>query len=130
MVEFHAVRLVEIQDGTSNTLLLGEHGRGPTNVGYWNWFAAWDGAVQRLSIAGVNSPYPPSLPYADRMPPAVEPPLWGPQNAVGFGSYHPGGANFALADGSVRFVKGSTDYRVLGALGTRAGGEVVSASDF
>ena len=51
--------------------------------------------MERLAIAGVNSVYPPSLPLADRMPPAVEPPLWGPQNAVGFGSYHSGGANLA-----------------------------------
>src|SRR5262249_56406087 len=45
MVEFHAVKLAEIQDGTSNTLLLGEQGRGPANAGYCNWFVAWDAAV-------------------------------------------------------------------------------------
>ena len=49
---------------------------------------------------------------------------------MGFGSYHPGGANFAFGDGSVRFIKESTDLRVLAALGTRAGVEVVSASDY
>jgi hypothetical protein len=64
------------------------------------------------------------------MVPAVAPPLWGPQKAVGFGSNHPGGANFALVHGSVRFVKEVTDYHVLATLGTRAGGEVISASDY
>ena len=38
--------------------------------------------------------------------------------------------NFALADGSVRFLKETADLRVLSALATRAGGEVVSATDY
>jgi prepilin-type N-terminal cleavage/methylation domain-containing protein/prepilin-type processing-associated H-X9-DG protein len=41
-------------------------------------------------------------------------------------SYHPGGANLLLGDGSVRFIKDSIDLRVWRALGTRNGGEVVS----
>ena len=47
-----------------------------------------------------------------------------------FGSQHPGGANFAMADGSVRFLKDTTAMAVLRALGTRAGGEVVSADSY
>jgi prepilin-type processing-associated H-X9-DG protein len=46
-----------------------------------------------------------------------------------FGSGHPGGANFAFADGSVRFLSESTPVETLQALSTRAGGEVV-AGDF
>lgn len=39
-------------------------------------------------------------------------------------SYHPGGVNAALMDGSVRFVRNSVDRDVWRAAGTRSGGEV------
>ena len=48
---------------------------------------------------------------------------WTPQfNA---GSFHPGGANFAFADGSVRFLSESTGLWTLAALTTRAGREAI-----
>ncbi len=45
-------------------------------------------------------------------------------------SYHPGGVNASFCDGSVRFFKNSIALRVWYALGTRAGGEVISADSF
>ena len=45
-----------------------------------------------------------------------------------FWSPHPGGANFAFADGSVRFLRYSADS-IMPALATRAGGEVVSVPE-
>ena len=42
-------------------------------------------------------------------------------------SRHPGGVNVGLADGSVRFVKETVDINAWRALGTRNGGEVISA---
>jgi prepilin-type processing-associated H-X9-DG protein len=50
--------------------------------------------------------------------------------AVTARSYHPGGVNIVLGDGSVRFVKNSIDGWLWRALGTVAGGEVISADRY
>ena len=49
------------------------------------------------------------------------------QHTIGFKSYHPGGANFATGDGSVRFLEDTIDYQLYNALGTIAGGEVADS---
>ncbi len=46
-------------------------------------------------------------------------------NAYEVYAFHPGGAHAALADGSVRFLQQDLPIRVLAALTTRAGREVV-----
>lgn len=48
----------------------------------------------------------------------------------GFKSLHPGGANFVFADGSVKFIKNSINLVTYCAIGSRNGGEVVSADQF
>ena len=45
-------------------------------------------------------------------------------------SRHPGGVNVLFADGSIRFIKDGVADRVWWALGTRAGGEVISQDEF
>jgi len=45
-------------------------------------------------------------------------------------SNHPGGVNILMADGSVRFAKDSINQPTWWALGTRAGGEVVSSDSY
>jgi len=45
-------------------------------------------------------------------------------------SYHPGGVNSLLADGSVKFMKDSVNATTWRALGTIAGGEVISADSY
>ena len=50
--------------------------------------------------------------------------------ALAASSHHPGGVNAAFADGSVHFVKDSVSAVVWRALGTIAGGEVVSSDQY
>jgi prepilin-type N-terminal cleavage/methylation domain-containing protein/prepilin-type processing-associated H-X9-DG protein len=45
-------------------------------------------------------------------------------------SYHPGGVNILLGDGSVRFVRSTVDGRTWRALGTVAGSEAISADSY
>jgi len=52
---------------------------------------------------------------------------WG---QIAFRSLHPGGVNFAKADGSVMFIKNSVNLLTYRALGTRAGGEVISSDQY
>lgn len=52
----------------------------------------------------------------------------GPNNEIF--SWHPGGANACFADGSVRFVKDTTNKAIVRALVTRNGGEVISADSY
>ncbi|MFO0907387.1 MAG: H-X9-DG-CTERM domain-containing protein [Isosphaeraceae bacterium] len=48
----------------------------------------------------------------------------------GMSSYHSGGANVAMCDGSVRFIKSTTALPTIWALGSRAQGEVVSSDSY
>jgi prepilin-type N-terminal cleavage/methylation domain-containing protein/prepilin-type processing-associated H-X9-DG protein len=48
----------------------------------------------------------------------------------GFKSWHPGGANFAMGDGSVKFIKQTISARTYNALATIKNGEVLSADQF
>ncbi len=76
-----------------------------------------------------NTLLPPNSPYPNCN---LEP--WGGDfDAPGMytmSSYHPGGANAAFSDGSVRFIKSSTAMIVIWNLGSRAGGEVLSSDSY
>ncbi len=54
----------------------------------------------------------------------------GSDGNFGMSSFHPGGSNVLLADGSVRFLKATTNQVVIWSLGTKAGGEVISSDSF
>ena len=56
--------------------------------------------------------------------------LVGPTGSAPPNSNHPGGVNLCFADGSVRFVKDSVNVASWWAIGTRAGGEVVSSDSY
>ncbi len=55
----------------------------------------------------------------------LDPNFHGVLMEIGVRSYHVGGAQFALADGSVRFMSENMDLKTYQALATRQGGEVV-----
>jgi prepilin-type processing-associated H-X9-DG protein len=49
---------------------------------------------------------------------------------IGSSSFHPGGANFMLADGSVRFIKDSTNQITMCKLGSIGLGEIISSDEY
>jgi prepilin-type processing-associated H-X9-DG protein len=51
-------------------------------------------------------------------------------SVIAASSRHPGGANVAFGDGSVRFIKTSVNPKTWAALGTISGGEVISSDAY
>ena len=104
--------LHHIPDGTSQTLLIGE------DVQARNAWVSWPYA---------NNPHGTcAIPLNVRRPSGGEYPPDEWQNTSGFRSLHTGGANFAFADGSVRFVSNDIPLAVYRGLATIGGGEVVT----
>jgi len=108
-----ASTLEKIFDGTSNTLMVGETYYGPKDrsiegcVEVAHWMAPWcvTGTVYGINMTKAQGGT-------------------GFLTGCGFRSQHPGGAQFLMADGSVRFIPQLINMLVFSALGTRAGGEV------
>ena len=124
------VRFADIRDGTSQTLFAGE--RPPSPDFQFGWWYAGEGQVGTGSgdtFLGVEEQN--VLPYT--MAPCFRGVYtYGPGDITDqcdmfhFWSLHQGGANFALADGSVRFLSYSA-APLMSALASRAGGEAVEA---
>ena len=128
------IGLRDVTDGSSQTLLVGERSRSVAD-------ASWVGAIP-AAVACTNPRWPvrdcePSgvmvLGHTGPSPGGqawVDTPNYKGAGADDFGARHPGGCNFAFADGSVRFVKDSIDPRVFSFLSTRAGGEVLGSDQY
>jgi prepilin-type N-terminal cleavage/methylation domain-containing protein/prepilin-type processing-associated H-X9-DG protein len=125
------LRIADILDGTSCTLLVGE--RPPSrDLNFGWWYRAWgqnqDGScdmllgVRELNLLGNRYNCPPG-PYQ-----FGSGQIDNQCDMFHFWSLHSGGANFAYADGSVRFLAYSADP-IMPALATRAGGEAVVVPD-
>jgi prepilin-type processing-associated H-X9-DG protein len=122
-----AVRIADVTDGTSNTLLLGERNHWDPNydrlcprdpIGTNGWWAYAGPADVLLSAAvPLNYQVPPTAASCDEVK---------ADRLCAFGSRHLGGANFALADGSVRFLTNTMPLTILQSLSTRAGREAIS----
>jgi prepilin-type N-terminal cleavage/methylation domain-containing protein/prepilin-type processing-associated H-X9-DG protein len=134
------VPLTAITDGTSNTILIGERDNFEP---YWGLFGttqgwpAWQqkyayhgsvwynhGWVYHQAWAEINFRLTEALAKAASTDRSVFNQYFDVRLRV-YGSRHPGGANLAFADGSVRFVRDSITLVILQALSTRAGGEVI-----
>jgi prepilin-type N-terminal cleavage/methylation domain-containing protein/prepilin-type processing-associated H-X9-DG protein len=55
---------------------------------------------------------------------------WDCPGMYGLSSFHPGGCNICMADGSVKFIKSTAAMNIVWALGSRNQGEVVSADAY
>ena len=133
-----SVCLLGVTDGSSNTFLFGErYHRDPQfdlqqplvspNTGPIAQNGRWACIAGLGSLAMVELSTPVPINY--QVPPGGDLSTL-EDRACAFGSGHPGGANFAFADGSVRFLSDSIPLLILQALSTRAGGEVDSGGDF
>jgi prepilin-type N-terminal cleavage/methylation domain-containing protein/prepilin-type processing-associated H-X9-DG protein len=114
------MRMAYITDGTSNTLAIGEADTLIRRSGAWAGIANANGMAHSsvyyvVSWAGARLNQPHGAPFpnsGNSGSPDENPGLNTPPGASqGFGSLHPSGANFCLADGSVRFISDSIEHR-------------------
>jgi prepilin-type N-terminal cleavage/methylation domain-containing protein/prepilin-type processing-associated H-X9-DG protein len=124
-----AVRLAQITDGTSETILVGERSQ---DVSQATWTGAITGAVVPLrSVRGERGLDPvggDALVVSQTG--VTDGPNASPARADLFSSKHPGGCQFLWCDGSVRFLKERRSLASYQAMATRAGGEVLTDDDF
>lgn len=109
-------KLRDITDGTSFTFLLGENSRHDPKLGsrFRSWMRGCDSNGKdhicgcRNFVNGINTPTPA---------------LSTVFNDIAMGSHHPGGANFSMCDGTVRFVSQNINLGVYKSTSSRNGGE-------
>jgi prepilin-type N-terminal cleavage/methylation domain-containing protein/prepilin-type processing-associated H-X9-DG protein len=109
----------DITDGSSNTLLVGE---AAWNLPDYLFTSGPCAGQQRWGFSYWSSPYPLATAFTTMAP--FNPKSGGANVLSRFRSEHIGGVQFAMADGSVRFVSENISQIILDATGTRAGGEV------
>jgi prepilin-type N-terminal cleavage/methylation domain-containing protein/prepilin-type processing-associated H-X9-DG protein len=129
------IRYEDLSDGSASTIFVGEKLRVGTDLGW----ASGTRASLRNTGSRINAG---DLLFSKRPIPSWNDDgsagggpatLPDPTNADlvgGFSSNHPGGANFAFGDGSVRFLSESINRRIFQCLGNRADGELVDESSY
>ena len=130
------VRIADIRDGSSNTIAMGESIH-PAKWGLGDGYAdpmvggpvSWKYGADCSSPCGRDSVH--SVGRAARVTKHpinadIRPMDDTDNNEYPFGSSHPGGAQFVMADGHVRFLSEAIDVDLYQSLSTYAGGEPVS----
>ncbi len=123
------VRFADIRDGSTYTLLLGEAPITSDNLG-------WTSGT-RATLRNSSGIFPPKseqqsqlIGMGEEMGDVIETDIVEKSRIEslyvgGFGSYHTGGANFVLADGSVQFLSQNIDKKTFQFMGNRADGEMI-----
>jgi hypothetical protein len=125
-----AIKMADVLDGTSNTLMIGEsytdvYSKDGQQMDFWAFGCPQSGGWAPGNVSGteysegVGSAGPP---INSRLNPLAH----GVIMEIAFGSYHPGGAQFAIADGSVRFIPQTINLDVYHAVGSCNGKEAVA----
>ncbi|HUG19275.1 MAG TPA: DUF1559 domain-containing protein [Planctomycetaceae bacterium] len=106
-----SVKMRDLQDGTSGTIVIGERRSNPVAGHLSTWIGAVpEGEEAFARFLGVtdHTPNHPSAHLED------------------FSSHHTGGAQFLFGDGRVKFVSENIDHQIYQALSTIQGGEVAN----
>lgn len=151
-----AISLAAVTDGTSNTAAFSEHVMGDFNNSVstelsdtyrpGTYPANSDEAVALCRAANINDlsqqgysnvgapwtyGYHSTTSYWHISAPNTRSCMFPPSRiSTTANSRHPGGVNMTLADGSVRFIKNSVNITAWRAIGTRNGGETISADAY
>jgi prepilin-type processing-associated H-X9-DG protein len=104
----------------------------PGSIGNGDLNRSWLGETWSTSMFGRglgNTLLPPNsnFPNFELSPWCGDFDCWG---NFGLSSFHPAGANVSFADGSVRFLKSSTNMQVVWAVGSRNNGETISSDAY
>ncbi|MFO0845692.1 MAG: DUF1559 domain-containing protein [Gemmataceae bacterium] len=129
------VTMTSISDGTSNTVIIGERPSMPGDFYGWLGFKDYDSMIWAFVVDSTDGTSGP-VHDVQRCPvsgwlPVPFPMGFGPGNireqcdTNHLWSNHTNGANFALGDGSVRFIAYSVGAAVIGQMATRSGGEIL-----
>jgi prepilin-type N-terminal cleavage/methylation domain-containing protein len=111
------IRYRDIKDGSTNTLFFGEKFR---SKGDLNWLSGTRTSLKNTGSKPNRLPSKPGFNGQTREEALKE--MVDPNVVGGFGSWHTGGVQFALGDGSVRFLSENIEKGLFESLGKRADG--------